>query len=95
MAGSTIQASIILAWKASPTQTPASTSLPVAPPSRPNRPSSPAIAADTASAASTSSKIIRESEMFPRSRATVAGLTARITAAIRPAAGPARRATAR
>ena len=33
--------------------------------------------------------------MFSRFRATVAGLTARINAATRPAAGPASRATAR
>ena len=52
------------------------------------------MAAETASAARTSSKIIRVSEMFPRLRATVAGLTARTIAAIRPAAGPASRRTA-
>ncbi len=53
------------------------------------------MAAETASAASTSSKISSESEMFSRSSATVAGLTARTSAAIRPAAGPASRRTAR
>ena len=44
-AGSTIQASIILVWKASPTQTAARISRPVAPPRRPKRPFSPAMAA--------------------------------------------------
>jgi hypothetical protein len=53
------------------------------------------MAADTASAASTSSKIMSESEMFPRFSATVAGLTATTAAAISPAAGPASRCTAR
>jgi hypothetical protein len=75
-----------LAWKASPVHTAASTSRP-----RLAR----AIAADTASAASTSSRIISESEMLPRFSATVAGLTAITAAAIRPAAGPASRRTAR
>ena len=55
----------------------------------------PAIAPETASAARTSSKISSESEMFSRFRATVAGLTTSTSAAIRPAAGPASRATAR
>jgi hypothetical protein len=36
-----------------------------------------------------------ESEIFPRFSATVAGLTATMHAAIRPAAGPASRCTAR
>ena len=88
-AGITIQAWIILVWKASPTQTAARTSPPIPSPSG-REPFAPAVMApDTASAASTSSRISSESEMFPRSRATVAGLTARISAAIRPAAVPA------
>ena len=53
------------------------------------------MAPDTASAASTSSKIMSESEILPRFSATVAGLTATTAAAIRPAAGPASRRTAR
>ena len=53
------------------------------------------MAPETASAASTSSRIISESEMFPRSSATTAGLTASTNAAIRPAVGPASRVTAR
>ena len=78
-----------MAWKASPTQTPARSSRHSWP-----WPAPAAIAPDTASAASTSSRIISESEMLPRSSATVAGLSVSTTAAISPAAGPASRDTA-
>src|SRR5580692_7024466 len=85
-AGSASQAWIIFVWKARPTQTPAISSIRSDPLSS---------AADVASAASTSSRISSESDTLPRPSSTVTGVTATTAAAVRPAAGPASRRTAR
>ena len=53
------------------------------------------IAVTVASAASTASRIIRVSEMFPRSSIRVAGETVSTTAERIPATGPASRSTTR
>ena len=84
-AGSTSQASIILAWNARETQTPAITALR----HRPVR-----MAVTVESAASTTSRTMRLSGTFPRSSVMVAGLAASTAAATMPANGPARRRTA-
>ena len=85
-AGRASQAWTIFAWNARPTQTPASSSC---------RSDPVTSAADVASAASTSSRISSESDTLPRLSSTVMGVTASTAAAIRPAAGPASRRTAR
>lgn len=83
MAGSTSQASIIFAWNASPTQTPASST---------GRKRPVTTAVTPASAASTASRIISVSGTLPRFSDTVAGLRGGVTQAhdgaelIRPAA---------
>ncbi len=85
-AGRTIHASIILAWKATPTQNPV----------RSADDHRPLTTTETAaSAASRTARTINESEMLPRLRATVAGARVRTAAARRPAAAPASRRTTR
>ena len=85
-AGRTSHASSILAWKASPTQKPASNSHQVL---------ALASAVTVASAASTSKRMRSESEMLPRLSATVTGLIASTAEATIPAIGPAVRSTTR
>ena len=83
--GTTSQASTILAWKASPTHSPATSR-------RRGRPRCTAVTA--ASAASTSSSTSSVSATLPRSSVTVAGAVANTAAATMPATAPAQRRTA-
>ncbi len=85
-AGRISQACTILAWNASPTQTPASTRC---------RTREVSSALTVALTAQTDSKIMSESEMLPRLRAMAAGVTVPTAAATMPATGPASRRTAR